>query len=116
MITMGGFSLPAKTIREMIAASIDVIVQTERLRDGSRRVTYVTEVVGTEGDVITTQDIFVYEIMGENNNGRILGRHRSTGIGRPKFWDRARYYNEEGRLAAALDAANADEIKLEQAR
>jgi pilus assembly protein CpaF len=54
--------------------------------------------------------------MGEDNNGRILGRHRSTGIGRPKFWERARYYNEEGRLAAALDAANADEIKLEQAR
>jgi len=116
MITMGGFSLPAKTIREMIANSIDVIIQTERLRDGSRRVTYVTEVVGTEGDVITTQDIFVYEIMGEDNNGRILGRHRSTGIGRPKFWERARYYNEEARLAAALDAANADEIKLEQVR
>jgi pilus assembly protein CpaF len=117
MITMGGFSLPAKTIREMIANSIDVIIQVERLRDGSRRVTYVTEVVGTEGDVITTQDIFVYEILGEDNNGRIKGRHRSTGIGRPKFWDRARYYNEEGRLAAALDAANADEIKLvEQGR
>ncbi len=116
MITMGGFSLPAKTIREMIAGSIDVIVQTERLRDGSRRVTYVTEVVGTEGDVITTQDIFVYEILGEDANGRIVGRHRSTGIGRPKFWDRARYYNEESRLAAALDAANSDEIKLEQAR
>jgi pilus assembly protein CpaF len=112
MITMGGFSLPAKTIREMIAASIDVIVQTERLRDGSRRITYVTEVVGTEGDVITTQDIFVYEILGEDNNGRIKGRHRSTGIGRPKFWDRARYFNEENRLAAALDAANADDIKM----
>jgi pilus assembly protein CpaF len=112
MITMGGFSLPAKTIREMIANSIDVIVQTERLRDGSRRITYVTEVVGTEGDVITTQDIFLYEILGEDSAGRIKGRHRSTGIGRPKFWDRARYFNEEGRLAQALDAANADEIKM----
>jgi pilus assembly protein CpaF len=109
---MGGFSLPAKTIREMIANSIDVIVQTERLRDGSRRITYVTEVVGTEGDVITTQDIFLYEILGEDSAGRIKGRHRSTGIGRPKFWDRARYFNEEGRLAQALDAANADEIKM----
>jgi pilus assembly protein CpaF len=116
MITMGGFALPAKTIREMIANSIDVIVQVERLRDGSRRITYVTEVVGTEGDVITTQDIFVYEILGEDHNGRLQGRHRSTGIGRPKFWERARYYNEEGRLAAALDAANGDDIKLEQAR
>jgi pilus assembly protein CpaF len=117
MITMGGFTLPARTIREMIAASIDVVVQVERLRDGSRRLTHVTEIVGTEGDVITTQDIFVYDILGEDQNGRINGRHRSTGIGRPKFWDRARYFGEEGRLAAALDAANAEELKMvEQAR
>jgi pilus assembly protein CpaF len=115
MITMGGFQLPSKTIREMIAASIDVVVQVERLRDGSRRLTHVTEIVGTEGDVITTQDIFLYDILGEDQNGRISGRHRSTGIGRPKFWDRARYFNEEGRLAAALDAANADEIKMAEA-
>ena len=108
MITMGGFTLPAKTIREMIAASIDVILQVERLRDGSRRITNITEVVGTEGEVITTQDIFVYEIIGEDQNGRIIGRHRSTGIGRPKFWERARYFNEDVRLASALDAANAD--------
>jgi len=110
MITMGGFQLPVKTIREMIANSIDVIVQTERLRDGSRRVTHITEVVGTEGDVVTTQDIFIYDILGEDANGRISGRHRSTGVGRPKFWDRARYFNEEVRLAAALDAANAGEV------
>jgi pilus assembly protein CpaF len=107
MITMGGFLLPAKTIREMIAASIDVVLQVERLRDGSRRITSVTEVVGTEGDVITTQEIFVYEILGEDQNGRINGVHRSTGIGRPKFWDRARYFGEDVRLANALDAANA---------
>ena len=58
-----------------------------------------------EGDVITTQDLFVYEIMGEDANGKLIGRHRSTGIGRPRFWERARYYNEEKRLAAALDAS-----------
>jgi pilus assembly protein CpaF len=114
MITMGGFQLPSKTIREMIANSIDVIVQTARLRDGSRRITHVTEVVGTEGDVITTQDIFVYEIFGEDQNGHIMGRHRSTGIGRPKFWDRARYFNEEVRLGAALDAANAEGDQVAQ--
>ena len=91
----------------MIATSIDVIVQAARLRDGSRRITHITEVVGMEGDVIITQDIFVYDIVGEDANGRIIGRHRSTGIGRPRFWDRARYFNEESRLAAALDAANA---------
>jgi len=105
MITMGGFSLPSKTIREMVCASVDVIVQTSRLRDGSRRVTHLTEVIGMEGDVIITQDLFVYEIVGEDAQGKLIGRHRSTGIGRPKFWDRARYYGEEKRLAAALDAA-----------
>jgi pilus assembly protein CpaF len=110
MITMGGFTLPAKTVREMIASSIDVIIQVARLRDGSRRITHVTEVVGTEGEVITTQDIFVYEMSGEDANGRIIGQHRSTGIGRPKFWDRARYFNEDKRLAAALDASNREEL------
>jgi pilus assembly protein CpaF len=105
MITMGGFSLPSKTIKEMICGSIDVIVQAARLRDGSRRITHITEVVGMEGDVIITQDLFVYEIVGEDANGKIIGRHRSTGIARPHFWDRARYYNEERRLAEALEKA-----------
>ncbi len=105
MITMGGSSLPAKTIREMLVSSVDVIVQAARLRDGSRRITHITEVLGMEGDVVTTQDLFVYDILGEDEKGSIIGRHRSTGIGRPAFWDRARYYGEEARLAAALDAA-----------
>jgi pilus assembly protein CpaF len=107
MITMGGFSLPSRTIREMISASIDVVIQAARLRDGSRKITHITEVMGMEGDVITTQEVFVYDMTGEDANGNILGRHRSTGIGRPRFWDRARYYGEEKRLAAALDAAEA---------
>ncbi|MDB5593698.1 MAG: Pilus assembly protein CpaF [Hyphomicrobiales bacterium] len=105
MITMGGFSLPARTIREMMVTSIDIIVQAARLRDGSRRITHITEVLGLEGDVVTTQDLFVYDIVGEDAQGKLVGRHRSTGIGRPRFWDRARYYNEEQRLAAALDAS-----------
>jgi len=105
MITMGGFALPSKTIKEMVCGSIDVIVQAARLRDGSRRITHITEVVGMEGDVIITQDLFVYEIVGEDANGKIIGRHRSTGIARPHFWDRARYYNEERRLAEALEKA-----------
>jgi pilus assembly protein CpaF len=105
MITMGGFTLPSRTIREMICASVDVIIQAARLRDGSRRITHVTEVLGLEGDVIITQDIFLYDLLGEDANGKIIGRHRSTGIGRPRFWERARYYGEEHRLAAALDAA-----------
>jgi pilus assembly protein CpaF len=107
MITMGGFTLPSRTIREMICASVDVVVQAARLRDGSRRITHITEVLGLEGDVIITQDIFVYDMVGEDANGKIIGRHRATGIGRPRCWERARYYNEENRLAAALDAAEA---------
>jgi pilus assembly protein CpaF len=105
MITMGGFSLPSKTIKEMMCTSIDIIVQAARLRDGSRRITHVTEVMGMEGDVIITQDLLVYEIVGEDANGKLIGRHRSTGIGRPKMWERARYYGEDKRLAGALDAS-----------
>ena len=107
MITMGGFALPSKTVKEMICGSIDVIVQSARLRDGSRRITHITEVIGMEGEVIITQDLFVYEIMGEDANGKIIGQHRSTGIARPHFWDRARYYNEDRRLAEALERAEA---------
>lgn len=105
MITMGGYTLPSKTIREMIVSSIDVIIQAARLRDGSRRITHITEVLGLEGDVVTTQDLFVYDIVGEDSQGNVIGQHRSTGVGRPKFWERARYYGEEKRLASALDAA-----------
>jgi pilus assembly protein CpaF len=106
MITMGGYSLPSRTIREMICGSIDVIVQAARLRDGTRKITHITEVVGMEGDVIITQDLFVYEMTGEDAHGNLTGQHRSTGIGRPRFWDRARYYGEDARLAAALDASD----------
>jgi len=103
MITMGGFNLPSRTIREMIVGSIDVVIQAARLRDGSRKITHITEVLGLEGEVIITQDLFVYEMSGEDAQGRIAGKHRSTGIARPKFWDRARYFGLEQELAQALD-------------
>jgi pilus assembly protein CpaF len=105
MITMGGSGLPARTIREMIVSSVDVIIQAARLRDGSRRITHITEVLGLEGDVIITQDLFLYDIVGEDADGRLKGRHVSTGITRPRFWDRARYFGEEARLAMAMDAS-----------
>ena len=105
MITMGGFSLPMRTIREMIVGSVDVVVQATRLRDGSRRITHITEVLGMEGDVIVTQDLLLYEMDGEDANGKIIGQHKSTGIARPAFWDRARYFNLEKDLAMALDEA-----------
>ena len=110
MIMMGGYALPVKTIREMIAGSVDVIVQASRLRDGSRKITHITEVCGMEGEIITLQNIIVYDITGQDANEKIIGRHRSTGIARPRFWDRAEYYNEEGRLAEALAAAEARDV------
>ncbi|MBE7734205.1 CpaF family protein [Devosia sp. CC-YST696] len=112
MITMGGYSLPSRTIREMIVSSIDVIVQAARLRDGSRRITHITEVLGMEGDVIVTQDVFVYDILGEDANGMLMGKHRSTGITKPQFTERARYFNEEANLVEALEKANTEQHEI----
>lgn len=105
MIAMGGYNLPAKTVREHIAGAVQVIIQAARLRDGSRKITHVTEVVGMEGEVVTLQDLFVYEIQGEDAAGRIVGRHKFTGL-RPSFWDRARYFGKERELADLLESAN----------
>ena len=105
MITMGGFKLPTKTIREQIVGSIDVVVQAARLRDGSRRIMKVTEVLGLEGETIVMQDLLTYEMEGEDAQGKIIGVHKGTGIARPRFWDRARYYGLERELAEALDEA-----------
>ena len=105
MILMGGYNLPAKTIREMIVSSVDIIVQAQRMRDGSRKITQITEVIGLEGDVVTLQDLFVYDLIGEDASGRISGRHRTTGIARPHFWDKARYFGEEKRLSEILSSA-----------
>ena len=112
MITMGGYSLPSRTIREMITSSIDVVVQAARLRDGSRRITHITEILGMEGDVIVTQDIFLYDIVGEDSNGMLVGRHRSTGITKPQFAERARYFNEEANLVEALEKSNTEQREL----
>ena len=102
----------AKTVREIIVGSVDIVIQAKRLRDGSRRITHITEVIGLEGDVIITQDIFLYDIKGEDPDGKIIGEHRSTGVGRPKMWERARYYNEEERLAKSLDASEVKETEF----
>src|SRR5215510_5759643 len=101
MIAMGGYNLPAKTVREQIAGSINVIVQAARLRDGSRKITHVTEIIGMEGDVVTLQDLFIYEIQGEDASGRIVGRHKFTGL-RPAFWDQAKYFGKERELAEIM--------------
>ena len=101
LIAMGGFNLPVKTVREQIAGAVNVIVQASRLRDGSRKITHVTEVVGMEGEVVTLQDLYVYELQGEDGNGRIVGEHKPTGL-RPAFWDKAKYFGKERELAEAL--------------
>lgn len=102
MVNMAGLNLPPKAIREQIAASLDLIVQVQRMRDGGRRTTHVTEVVGMEGDVITTQDLFKYEFSGEDEGGRLLGSFNSTGV-RPHFLTNAEYF---GLDRALMDAMN----------
>jgi len=85
MVLMAGMDLPIRAIREQVASAIDLIVHTHRLRDGTRRVTHVTEVVGMEGDIITLQDLMLFDYgMGVDENGRYLGRLKATGI-RPTF-------------------------------
>jgi len=86
MCLMAGMDLPVRAIREQVSSAIDLICQQERMRDGTRKVTCITEVSGMEGDVITMTDIFVYEQTGMEN-GKIIGRLRPTGL-RPKFMDK----------------------------
>ena len=104
-------SIEAQIISRMVREGSEKppIVIIDSQRDGSRRITHITEVMGMEGDTIITQDVFLYDMIGEDADGKIIGRHRSTGIGRPRFWERARYFGEEKRLAAALDAAEVAE-------
>jgi pilus assembly protein CpaF len=104
MIAMGGFTLPTKAVREQIAGAVNVIVQTQRLRDGSRRITHVTEIVGIEGDVVTLQDLFTFDVSGEDRSGRLIGKFRYSGL-RPKFYEQARHFGKERELAAALEVA-----------
>ena len=87
MVLMAGMNLPDKAIREQIAAAINLIVHESRFPDGTRKINAITEIQGMEGDIITLQDIFVYEQKGKDENGRVIGRFRPTGI-RPKFMDK----------------------------
>jgi pilus assembly protein CpaF len=107
MITGGGFSLPSRQVREMIANSVDVIIHAARLRDGRRVITHISEVTGMEEDTITTQDIYLFRIEGEDAAGQLIGRHTGTGIAQPNFWPRAVYFGEQKRLSEALAKANA---------
>ncbi|NKE62788.1 CpaF family protein [Lentzea sp. PSKA42] len=88
MVLMAGVDLPSRAIRDQVNSALDLIIQQARLKDGTRRITHITEVVGMEGDVITLQDLFVFDFAaGVDENGKFRGTLRSTGL-RPTFADR----------------------------
>jgi pilus assembly protein CpaF len=89
MVAMGATNLPERAIRQQIASAIQLVVQQTRLSDGSRRVTSISEITGMEGDVITMQEIFLFEKLGITQEGRVVGRFRATGV-RPKCGERLR--------------------------
>jgi pilus assembly protein CpaF len=87
MIAMGATNLPEKAMRQQIASAIQLVVQQTRLSDGSRKVTSISEITGMEGDIITMQEIFLFEKMGVTQDGKVIGRFRATGV-RPKLCER----------------------------
>ena len=101
MFGMAGMNMPIHAVRTQIASALDLIVQISRMRDGIRRVTHVTEVIGIEGETITTQDLFTYEYEGEDRDGKLLGTFRSTGL-RPRFTEKAAYYGLDRALIEAI--------------
>ncbi|MEM8799618.1 MAG: CpaF family protein [Pseudomonadota bacterium] len=101
MVNMAGMHLPSKAIRTQISDALHLIVQVARMRDGKRRVQAVTEVVGMEGDIITTQDLFVFKFTGEDANGELTGEFVSSGV-RPNFYERAEYYGLGRTLMEAM--------------
>ena len=101
MVGLAGINLPAKAVRTQIASALDLIIQVARMRDGMRRIQFVTEVVGMEGDVITTQDLFYYKFTGETAEGELTGDFISTGV-RPAFIEKANYFGLGRPLMAAM--------------
>lgn len=91
MVQMGTANLPVRAIRVQIASAVDLVVQIERMRDGGRRVTQISEVVGMEGDVITLNEVFTFEYLGDDPSGRIFGRWTSPGV-RPGFAERLAFF------------------------
>src|SRR5436305_11203834 len=87
MVGMANANIGVRSIRQQISSAVDLFVQIARFSDGTRRVTAVTECVGMEGDLVTMQDVFVFEKTGVTESGRVTGRFRATGI-RPKFYER----------------------------
>jgi pilus assembly protein CpaF len=101
MIGLAGINLMAKAVRTQIATAIDMIVQVSRMRDGVRRITQIMEVIGMEGDVVTTQDLFHFETTGETPDGRLTGRFVSSGL-RPHCMPKAAYFGLDKALLEAM--------------
>jgi pilus assembly protein CpaF len=89
MILMAGTNLPNRAMREQISSALDLIIQVQRLSDGTRRLVSITEVTGMEGDVVTTQEIYRFRRRGVSPEGRIIGQYEATGV-RPAFTERLR--------------------------
>jgi pilus assembly protein CpaF len=103
MITMAVGNLPQKAIRTQIVGAVNLVIQVSRMRDGIRRVTHISEIVGLEGEVITMQDLFTFEYQGENRDGTLMGNFKSSQV-RPFFSKRAAYFGLERALLAAMTA------------
>ena len=101
MVAMSGVKLPNEAVRAQIAGAVNMIVQVSRMRDGVRRITHVTEILGMEGEVITTQDLFNFEFTGEDADGNLVGTYNSTGL-RPHFAPRAQYFGLDRALLEAM--------------
>ncbi len=101
MVGMAATSLPAKAVRTQIVGAVHLILQVSRMRDGVRRVTHVTEIVGMEGEVVTMQDLFTYEYHGEGRDGLLLGAFKPAPV-RPYFIKRAAYFGLDRALLAAM--------------
>jgi pilus assembly protein CpaF len=101
MVQMGQVNLPSRAIRAQIVAALDLIVQVERMRDGQRRIVQISEVLGLESDVITTNDVVAFEYKEEDMHGRISGAYKSTHAV-PKFKSRLVYYGIDRAWAEAM--------------
>jgi pilus assembly protein CpaF len=101
MVGMAGVNLPGRAVRQQIAAAVHMVLQVSRMRDGVRRIINITEIVGMEGEVITTQDLFTYQYEGETSEGKLKGSFNSTGL-RPHFTVKAEYYGLDRALLEAI--------------
>ncbi len=101
MVSLAGVSIPQRGLRSQIVGAVHMVIQISRMRDGIRRVTHITEIMGMEGDVITTQDLFTYQYEGEDSRGRLRGSFESGGVA-PHFLPRAAYYGLERPLREAM--------------